>query len=128
MQARTNYAVFFGDGKRAARAQLAVTAWSSSAGLSIEAIFRLRPFALVAVSVSVSTTISASWEEEAASSAARRRMCRRKVDISSCGPTSTVMWSDLIESSVSLMVLLAGSVGNGGANGSASVCKVGRGG
>ena len=69
-----------------------------------------------------------SWEEEEAASSAACCMCRRKVDMASCGPTSMVMWSDPIESSVLLVVLLAGSVGNGGANGSAPVCKVGRGG
>ena len=83
--------------------------------------------AAVALSPSAGLTIT-SWEGEEATSSAARRMCKRKMDMPSCGPTSTVMWSDLIESFVLLMVLLAGSVGNGGANGSASVCKVGRGG
>ena len=63
--------------------------------------------------------------EEAASSAARRT-CERKVDMSSCGSTSMVVWSRLIESFALLVVLLAGGVGNGGANGSVPACKVGK--
>ena len=63
-----------------------------------------------------------SWAEEAASSEARR-LCRGKVDMSSRGSTSMVTWSDPIEASVLLVVLLAGSVGDGGANGSAPACS-----
>ena len=83
--------------------------------------------AAIALSPSAGLTIT-SWEGDEAASSAAWRMCKRKVDMSSCGPTSMVMWSRLVESFALLVVLLAGGVGNGGANGSAPVCRVGRGG
>ena len=107
--------------------------WVSSRGLMgmVPSTVSTSPVSSAEVSVALAPSARLtimSWEREEAVSSAARRMRRRKVDMPSRGPTSMVMWSDPIASSVLQVVLLAGSVGNGGANGSASVCKVGRGG